>query len=135
MAAPTAFLSRLIGIYCILIALPMGANKSAFVDMVAALVHSAAVLYLFGLILVAAGLALVLTHNVWSGRAPAIIVTLFGWLTLAKGLLFLFQLPPVAAGIAIWGPVYEQYFYVEVAIVLALGVYLTYAGFRPRRQR
>ena len=32
---------------------------------------------------------MVLAHNEWSGSARAIIVTVIGWLTLIKGLLFL----------------------------------------------
>jgi hypothetical protein len=44
-----------------------------------------------GVSTLAAGLAMVLAHNIWSGDALAVIVTLMGWLTLAliKGLLFL----------------------------------------------
>lgn len=35
--------------------------------MVAALVNDAPALFIFGLTIVAAGLALILSHNVWSG--------------------------------------------------------------------
>jgi hypothetical protein len=47
-----------------------------------------------------------------------------------KGLLFLFLSPPAAVGIVLWGPAYEQFFYLDVAIAFCLGAYLTYAGFR-----
>lgn len=134
MSGRTAFLSKLIGIYCILVAIPMGLNKAATLHMAAGLVNDAPVLYLFGLTIIAAGLAIVLSHNVWSSGALPVIVTLIGWVTLLKGLLFLFAPPPAAAGIAVWRGAYQQYYYLDVALALVLGVYLTYGGYasKPR---
>ncbi len=132
MAERTAFLSKLIGIYCIFVAVPMAIQKQATLAMVAALVHDAPVLYLFGLTAVAAGLAIVLSHNVWSGGAVPVVVTLVGWLTMLKGLLFLFLPPPAAAGVAVWGNAYQQYYYVDVGLAFVLGAFLTYGGFKHR---
>jgi hypothetical protein len=132
MSERTVFLSRLIGLYCILVALPMAMNKEATLRMVTALVNDAPLVYFFGVTVVAAGLAMILSHNVWSGGALPVIVTLVGWLTLLKGLLFLFLSPPAAAGISIWGNAYQQYYYLDVAITLILGAYLTYEGFKSR---
>ena len=131
MSARTAFLSKFIGVYCILVGLAMAMNKQATVVMVVTIVHDAPVLFVFGLLIVGAGLAIVLSHNIWSGGALPIIVTLIGWLTLLKGLLFLFLPPPAAVGIFLWGPLYENLFYLDVAIALILGIYLTYEGFAP----
>jgi vacuolar-type H+-ATPase subunit I/STV1 len=132
MSGRTAFLSKLIGIYCILVALSMAINKEATLQAVVAAVHSPAVALVFGLILVGVGLAVILSHNVWSGGAVPVIVTLVGWLTLIKGLLFLFLPPPAAVGILLWGSAYERFFYLDVGLVIVLGVYLTYAGFKFR---
>jgi hypothetical protein len=79
---------------------------------------------------VAAGLAIVLTHNIWSGGVLTVIVTIIGWLTLIKGLVFLFMPPATAVGIVIWGSAYDQYFYLDMALALLLGIYLTYESFR-----
>jgi hypothetical protein len=113
MAARTIFLSKLIGLYCIVIAVAMSVDKPATVNAI-----------------VAAGLALVLSHNVWRGSALAVVVTLIGWLTLVKGALFLFSPAPAAGGFVVWGAAYERWFYVDVALAFALGIYLTYSGFR-----
>jgi putative exporter of polyketide antibiotics len=130
MAARTIFLSKLIGLYCIVIAVAMSVDKPATVNAVVALVGSPPLVLLVGLVVVAAGLALVLSHNVWRGSALAVVVTLIGWLTLVKGALFLFSPAPAAGGFVVWGAAYERWFYVDVALAFALGIYLTYAGFR-----
>jgi len=132
MTTKTAFLSRLIGVYCVLIAVTMAATAQATVQTVIAAVHNAPVVFVFGLTLTAAGLAMVLSHNVWSGGAVPVIVTVIGWLTLIKGLLFLLLPPPAAVGVILWGEAYQQFFYADMGIVLLLGSYLAYWGFRSR---
>ncbi len=134
MSARTAFLSRLIGIYCMLVAVSMAVNKEAFVQMVIATVHDGPAVLILGLVLVAAGVAMILSHNVWSGGALPVIVTVVGWLTLIKGLLFLFLPPPAAVGIFLWGPAYAQFFYWDAALAFILGAYLAYGGFTLSRK-
>jgi hypothetical protein len=128
MSQRTIFLSRLIGLYCVIFALAMVAHEQAMVNAVTEIVHSPGVVLAFGAVVVAAGLAMVLAHNVWSGGPLAIVVTLVGWLTLAKGLVLIF-LPP--EGIAAYFDAlhYEQLFVVYAAITLIVGAYLTYGGF------
>jgi hypothetical protein len=134
MSPRTAFLSKLIGLYCLLVALSMLAHKEATVTAVDSLFHSPAVLMIGGLVAVVIGLAMVLGHNVWSGGAPAVIVTLFGWAALIKGIIILF-LPPEAAP-AYFGVLhYEQSLYPSAALLVVLGAYLTYAGFKPSSTR
>jgi len=81
MSERTVFLSKLLGIYCILVGLSLAANKLAMLQMVTALVNDAPLLFVCGLAAVAAGLAIILSHNVWSGGAVPVIVTLVGWST------------------------------------------------------
>jgi hypothetical protein len=52
-----------------------------------------------------------LGHNVWSGGALPVVVTLVGWVALIKGLLLLFLSPEAAAGLYLGGLHYEQPFY------------------------
>jgi hypothetical protein len=42
---------------------------------------------------VTTGLAIVIGHNVWSGGALPVIVTLFGWIILIRGVVLLFPSP------------------------------------------
>ena len=129
MRPKTVFLSRLIGLYCVLISLAMFAHKQAIVNIEDALIHSPALLFIGGILTMVAGLAVVLGHNVWSGGALPVIVSVLGWVALVKGSLFLF-LPPEAA-VGFWeGWRYEQLYYLYAGITFVLGFYLTWAGFR-----
>lgn len=129
----TIFLGRLIGLYLILISLAMLTHKQATVESIIALMHNPPLLFVVGLIAVAAGLAIVLSHNVWSGGMLPVVVTVTGWLLLTKGVLLLFLSPEAASGIFLSGLRYEQFFSFYTGIALFLGIYLTYEGSRRRR--
>lgn len=126
----TLYLARLIGLYCILMALSMFVRGQATVDIVTRLLGDAPLMFILGVITLAAGLAMVLAHNLWSGGALPVTVTLIGWLTLVKGLLFLFLSPETEAAIFLQGMHFQERFHVSATITLVLGIYLTYAGFR-----
>ena len=80
-----------------------------------------------GMIVLIAGLAMVLSHNIWSGGALPVVVTLFGWIILIRGVLILFLSPDVLVSFfEMFG--FDEFFYAYVAIPLLLGLYLTYAG-------
>jgi hypothetical protein len=130
MPARTAFLSRLIGLYCILMALAMASHRELAADTVTALLHNAPLLFVLGAIVVIGGLAMVLGHNVWSGGPPAVVVSIIGWATLIKGVLFLFLSPEAESEVFLGVLHYAQLFYVYVGFSLVLGIYLTYAASR-----
>jgi hypothetical protein len=88
------------------------------------------VLFVVGVIAVAAGLAMVLGHNVWSGGVLPVAVTLTGWLMLIKGSMLLSLSPEAVYGMHFAGIHFEQRFYFSLAFVLLLGICLPYAGFR-----
>jgi len=124
------------GFYSIIVALAMITHKQATVEMINALFNNAAAVFAVGLIGVVAGLAIILGHDVWSGGALPVVVTLIGWWSLIKGLLCLF-VPQESLTRFLGGPSYERYFYVSPTISLLLGLYLVYAStFRgPERER
>ena len=129
MSPRTVFLSRLIGLYCVLASLVMMAHRQATVQTLTALIHTPPVLLLAGIIALAAGLAMVLGHNLWSGGPLPIVVTLVGWVTLARGLLALLLSPDAEARL-LAGLHFVQLFYLYFGIALVLGAYLTYEGFK-----
>jgi hypothetical protein len=132
MAPRTLFLSRLIGLYCILVALSMITRRQATVESVTALLQNPSMIFVLGAITLVAGLAMVLAHNIWSGGPLTVIVTLVGWMTLIKSASFLFLSPEVKAEFFLRQLHYQQLFYLYGFFLLVLGVYLTYGGFKAR---
>jgi ribose/xylose/arabinose/galactoside ABC-type transport system permease subunit len=126
----TIFLSKLLGLYLLLISLAMFTHRQSTLDSMTALLRNPPVLFVTAVIAMAAGLAMVLGHNVWSGGVLPIVVTLSGWMMLLKAALLLFLSPPAADAFFLGGLHYQQHFYVYTAVPLLLGLYLTAAGFQ-----
>jgi hypothetical protein len=105
-------------------------RRQATLDSITALHHDPAMMFVLGAITLIAGLAMVLAHNIWSGGVLVVIVTLVGWITLIKALLFLFLPPEMEAGLFLGQLHYQELFYVYGAFSLVLGIYLTYGGFK-----
>jgi len=130
MSLRTTFLSRLLGLYCLLVGLSMITHRQATLDTMKALIHNPPVLFIVGVIALGTGLAMVLSHNVWSGGTLPVVVTLVGWISVIKGLLILFLPPETAVRFFLGRLHYEQLFYLYAAISVIFGVYLTYGGFK-----
>ncbi len=128
MSSRAVFLGRLIGLFFLLFGLSMLVHKQTMVDTAAAVVHDPGLVLMFGVVALVAGLAMVLGHNVWSGGALPVIVTLFGWIFTIRGVILLFLPPQTVAGLFDTMR-FEQLFYFFAGITLVLGLYLTYAGF------
>ncbi len=131
MPARTVFLARLIGLFALVTGAAMLAHKQAMVETAGALVRERPLVLILGMTALAVGLALVLAHNVWSGGALPIVVTLFGWVILLRGMLLLF-LPPEGAARLLDLFRFEQLFYLYAGLTVLLGLYLVYAGFRRK---
>lgn len=125
MASRTTYLARLIGLFAIVAGLAMISYKQETVETMTSLLNNPGAVFAVGLVGVAAGLALVLAHNVWSGGALPVVVTLLGWWSLIKGLACLFLPQQV---MAVLGQHYDRLFYVSPIISLLLGFYLVYAS-------
>ena len=127
----TVFLARLIGLFLVGFGAAMALNKSSMLEIITAIVHEPALLLIFGVITLPVGLAMVIGHNIWSGGPAPVIVTLVGWAILLKGLVLLFLSP--AAILSLYQTVrFGDFYYGYVAAILAIGLYLVYAGFRRR---
>jgi ribose/xylose/arabinose/galactoside ABC-type transport system permease subunit len=86
-------------------------------------------LLLFVVVLgLAAGLAMVLGHNIWLGGALPIVITLLGWLIAIRGavLLSVSQDTTIKFFEALR---YEELFYGYMGATLVLGLFLTFASF------
>jgi len=132
MSPRTLFLSRLIGLYCIVAAFSMFLRRQEMVHTVTLLLQDGPLMYIVGVVTLGIGLAMVLTHNVWSGGVAAVIVTLIGWAALLKGALFMLLTPETETTNFLNRLHYAEFFEFYAAFSLAVGVYLTYCGFTGR---
>jgi hypothetical protein len=89
--------------------------------------HSKAMTLLYSLMGIVGGLSLVLTHNVWVAGWP-VIITLFGWAALIKGIMFLVS-PAMMREMGL--TIYDSSGRTKVILLLVglLGLYLTGVGF------
>jgi hypothetical protein len=104
-------------------------------DWMTALLNNAALMWVLSVITLTAGLAMVLAHNVWSGGTLPVVVTLVGWATLIKGLLFLFLPSGVESEFILSALRNPLLFYVWMTPSLVIGIYLTYGGFASKATR
>ena len=125
MSRLTVFLARFIGLFTILIIAALLVRGSAAVETA---VVAGPVMLVYAMISLAAGLAMILGHNVWSGGALPVVVTVVGWLILAKGVLLSLLTPQ--ASIQLFERMhYGEHYYLYLAPTLLLGLFLTWAGF------
>jgi uncharacterized membrane protein len=78
------FLARLIGPISLVGGIALFLNADAYKAMAREFLRSPALIYLSGLMTMAAGLAIVLNHNVWTADWR-ILVTILGWLATIGG--------------------------------------------------
>ena len=125
MSRLTVFLARFIGLFTVLLMVALVVRGSATVETAVA---DAPVMLDYAIISLAAGLAMILGHNVWSGGALPVVVTLVGWLILAKGIMLL-SVTPEALQQIFDHMQYGEHYYLYLTPSLAIGLYLTWAGF------
>jgi hypothetical protein len=123
----SVFLARLIGPVMLVIGLAVFANQRAFRDMAEEFLASRALLFLSGLLIMPMGLAIVLTHNVWTADWR-VLITLFGWLNTIGGAVRLAAPDTIMrTGRAM---LRQRYFVtVAAAIWIALGLLFCLFGF------
>jgi len=100
--------------------------KEKYLKRVLASIEDDATLFLWGLISLVIGLAMILAYNVWD-KNWQIIITLFGWAALLKGLAILF-FPELTKFLT---KKMENKSWIPIALVIGvfIGLIITYLGF------
>ena len=128
MSRLTVFLARTLGLFMTLLVVGFWLRGGAGIE---ASVNDGPILLSYAIISLAMGVAMVVGHNVWSGGALALVVTLVGWLILAKGLVLL-VVAPASVVAAMNQMQYMQHYPVFLAPAFVIGIYLAWAGFTAR---
>jgi hypothetical protein len=128
MSPLTLFLAKLIGSLLLFVGAAMSLRKPAILNVTTRVIHDPVMIFFTAMLRLVAGLAMVLGHDIWSGGALPVVVTLFGWLMLVSGLALLFipheKLVETYARMR-----FEKNYPVFTAVTVAFGAYLLIAGF------
>jgi hypothetical protein len=124
--------ARLIGPVFVAIGLGVLVNRAFYGAAVAEGVQSPVLIYLSGIAALVAGLAVLNAHRAWSADWRG-LVTLLGWLFVIGGVLRI-VLPRIT--IAVGTTIYSGPAALTVVglIVLIVGAYLSFEGYRPGGQ-
>ncbi len=128
MSCLTVFLARSLGLFMVLLVVCFWLRGGAGIE---ATVGDGPVLLSYAIISLAMGVAMVVGHNVWSAGALPLVVTLVGWLILAKGLVLLVASP--ASVVAAMNQMhYMQNYPLYLLPAFVIGLYLAWAGFTAK---
>jgi hypothetical protein len=121
-------IAGLIGPTLIAIAASLLLNLGTMPALVEQASHDPALIYVSGILMFVAGLAIVRAHNRWT-LGWTVLVTIFGWLALFSGvgrMVFSTQLGQLAAGAVQNTRVVP----VMAVVLLALGAFLSFKAYR-----
>jgi hypothetical protein len=121
------FLARLLGPTMLVMGLGLLVNRSTYRTLSLEVLDSRALLFIAGLIALVAGLAIVLTHNVWVAGWP-MIITIFGWASLFAGIVRI-VFPDSVAQLGRRAIDSQGFLMFGIVLYLALGAWLIYAGY------
>ena len=121
------FLAKLIGPVLLVMGAGMLINAKAFRPIFEEIIRNRALVVIGGLITMPAGLAIVLTHNVWVANWP-VLITLLGWLIAVSGA---FRLLAPQDAIKFGRRMYDRPngVFIGAAIWAALGAVLCFFGY------
>ena len=128
MSRLTVFLARSLGLFMTLLVAGLWLRGGGGIE---ASVGDGPILLSYAIISLAMGVAMVVGHNVWSAGALALVVTLVGWLILAKGLVLL-VVSPASVVAAMNQMHFLQHYPVFLGPAFAIGLYLAWAGFTAK---
>ena len=120
------FLAKFWGLYLVIMGLSFMANRKSLRRMMA-LISDDGFLYMSGFIALIIGLLSVLAHNIWTSDWR-VIITLFGWLSLLKGIMR-FVAPDYVMSMGKKFAKNKAFLNISFIAIIIIGLYLTYKGF------
>jgi hypothetical protein len=91
----TIVLGKILGLIYLIACVVCLARPKATLDATNSLAENPGLLMVSGIFTTAAGVATVIGHNVWSGGALPVAVTVLGWMMLAKGVVLMVTPPQI----------------------------------------
>jgi uncharacterized membrane protein len=129
------FLAKLIGPLLVAIGIALIFNADIFRTMAAEFFKSYALIYIAGLLALTAGLAIVNTHNEWTGDWR-VVITILGWLCVIGGIVrIVFPNVVETLGASMIAAVSNGWIIGEGVVFVAFGAWLSFMGYAPGNAR
>lgn len=125
------FLSKVIGLYEVIISLAMLINMPLFTSNIEAMMENGPLMIFIGCMTVIMGILLVVSHNIWQWRW-SLLVTIVSWIVLLKGISLL-MFPQALDTISLQLITNEHFAYFIAMMDLLIGLVFCYFGFRRNR--
>jgi hypothetical protein len=122
------FLSKVLGLYLLIISFAMFVDMHQFIHYVYKLVHDSSLMFVTGFFTLILGLLMVVSHNIWEG-SWRVLITVISWLILLKGVSIIF-FPEFIDQLSLSFLHHLTIAYAGASFDFLLGVLLTYFGFR-----
>jgi hypothetical protein len=126
--ASTYFLAQLIGLLLLSVGASVLLRKTLFMKALNDITGNSTSLFMAGIVLLLLGLSVVLTHNIWHAGFLPLVITLIGWILILRGIVSMFVPGHGISRMIRWFRV-EEFSWLYAMLVLAIGAYLTWAGF------
>lgn len=123
----TIFLAQLIGPTMIAVGLGLFFSRDYYKKVYRHLENETLGVLMSGIAALVIGIVMVMTHNIWDSPLT-VIVTLVGWLSIAKGLL-LIVVPRTVDKLGDWMAGKEGWFTFAGAFYTVIGAYLSYMAY------
>lgn len=124
------FLSKVIGIYFIVITTAMCVNMPQFLIQVNSLINDAPLMFVTGFFTLILGILMIVSHNIWQCNWR-VIITILSWITFLKGASLLF-FPQLIDQTTILFFQNINTAYLAAGFDFILGIILSYYGFRNK---
>jgi hypothetical protein len=128
MSPLTLFIAKLLGAVLITMAAVLAARGSTLAQTARRMIADPGAVMLAGSFRIGLGLAIMIGHDVWTGGALPVAVTLFGWGLYFSGLLLLFATPERLIAM-VDGMKLDRNMWVYALGVGLVGLYFLGAGF------
>ena len=123
------FLAKLIGPLLAAIGIALIFNAESFRVMASEFIKSYSQIYIAGLLALTAGLAIVNTHNEWTGDWR-VVITILGWLCVIGGVVrIVFPSVIGSVGASMLTSTSNSWIIGEGVVFLALGAWLSFMGY------
>ncbi|MFC3907505.1 hypothetical protein ACFORL_00245 [Legionella dresdenensis] len=122
------FLSKVLGIYFIIVSVAMYVDMQQFTGYVQRLIHDPTLMFVTGFFTLILGILMVVSHNIWQWNWR-LLITIIAWIVLLKGIGIIF-LPHFIDTVSLSFVENIYMTYAAAGLDLLLGLFLCYKGFK-----